>query len=236
LLGVSKVLARDVTSIISATRGVQYTQRPFWAPSSGGLFAVDGGGFASDDGGTWAAQFDLALRLLKSGVTTSIAIECPGMARYGFDQGHSQGHRVQFAQVRATFEIVGRLLGEMKATPGERAGTTLLNKTLVVCLSDFARTWPKSGPTSDHWPSNTVIFAGGGLSSNRSLGGYAVDPGNPTASGYDGTPLSVRESTGTVQRVPRSSDVVTTALAVMGVQGIRIPGGNGEVLGVRAGT
>jgi hypothetical protein len=236
LLGVSQVLARDVTSVISRTQGVQYTQRPFWAPGSGGLFAVDAGGFASDDGASWAAQFDLALRLLKAGVTTSIAVECPGLGNYGFDNGHSQGHRVQFAHVRGTFEIVGRLLGEMKATPGEKPGTTLLDETLVVCLSDFGRTWPKSGPTSDHWPSSTVLFAGGGLAPNRMVGGYAVDPANPTAQGYDGVPVAIQESTGPVQRVPRSSDIVTTALAVLGVTGIRIPGGNGEVLGVRAGT
>src|SRR5204862_3423495 len=144
----------------------------FWAPASGGHFGVDIGGFGSDDGSTWQSSFDLALRLLKSDLCTSVALDCPGVQRYPFDQGHSQGHRVQFAQVRATFDIVGRLLGEMKATPGKQAGKTPLDETLVVLLSDFARTWPKSGPTSDHWPSNTVLFAGGGLNPNRMIGGY----------------------------------------------------------------
>jgi hypothetical protein len=236
LVGVSRVLARDVTSIVAATRGVQYTPKPFWAPSSGGHFAVDIGGFGSDSGDVWGADFDLALKLLKSELCTSVALSCLGVGSYGFDNGHSQGHRVQFAQVRGMFDVVGRLLGEMKATPGKRAGKTLLDETLVVLLSDFSRTWPKSGPTSDHWPSNTVIMAGGGLSPNRMIGSYAVNLADPAANGYDGVGVAVQESTGQAMRRPRSSDIITTALAVMGVTNVRIPGGNGEILGVRAGT
>ncbi len=234
--GVSKVLARNVTAIVQGTLGVQYTPRPFWAPASGGHFGVNLGGFGSDSGSTWGSQFDLALRLLKSDLATSIAVECRGPGSYGFDNGHSQGHRVQFAEVRGTFDVVGRLLGEMKATPGSAMGKTLLDDTLVVLLSDFGRTWPKSGATSDHWPASTVIFAGGGLSPNRMIGSYAVNTADPTAQGFDGAPIAIKEATGTVMRRPRSSDVVTTALAVMGVTGISIPGGSGEILGVRSGT
>ena len=234
--GVSKVLARNVTAIVQGTMGVQYTTKPFWAPAGGGHFGVDLGGFGSDSGTTWSSQFDLALRLLKSDLATSIAIECRGPTSYGFDNGHSQGHRVQFAQVRGTFEVVGRLLGEMKATPGSAIGKTLLDDTLVVLLSDFGRTWPKSGATSDHWPASTVIFAGGGLSPDKMVGGYAVNTADPTAQGFDGVPVAIKEASGTVTRRPRSSDIVNTALAVMGVTGITIPGGSGEILGVRSGT
>lgn len=236
LVGVSKVLAKNVTGIVAATPGVTYAPKPFWAPASGGYYGVDAGGFAADSGGTWSPQFDLALRLLKSNVCTSVAIECGGVANYGFDNGHSQGHRVQFAHVRATLEVIGRLLGEMKLTPGAKTGKTLLDETLVVIVSDFGRTWPKSGPTSDHWPSNSVIFAGGGLNANRMIGSYAVDMNDPTRQGFDGLPIPIKEASGNVTRKPRSSDIVTTALAVMGVSGISIPGGNGEILGVRKGT
>lgn len=234
--GVSKVLARDVTAIVQGTMGVQHTPKPFWAPASGGHFGVNLGGFGSESGGTYNAQFDLALRLLKSDLTTSIAIECRGPTSYGFDNGHSQGHRVQFAEVRGTFEVIGRLLGEMKATAGPN-GKTLLDDTLVVMLSDFGRTWPKSGATSDHWPASTVIFAGGGLNPNRMVGSYAVNTADPTAQGFDGAPVAIREATGTVMRRPRSADIVHTALAVMGIStGVTIPGGSGEIVGVRAGT
>ncbi len=234
--GVSKVLARNVTAIVQGTMGVQYTPKPFWAPAGGGHFGVDLGGFGTDGGGTWAPQLDLALRLLKSNLATSIAVECRGPTSYGFDNGHSQGHRVQFAEVRGTFDIVGRLLGEMKATPGSAAGKTLLDDTLVVLLSDFGRTWPKSGATSDHWPASTVIFAGGGLNANKMVGSYAVNTADPTAQGFDGAPIAIKEASGTVMRKPRSADIVNTALAVLGITGVTIPGGSGEILGVRSGT
>lgn len=234
LSGVSKVLARDVTSIVQATRGIEHTPRPFWAGAGTGHFAVDVPAFNSDGGGTWNADFDLALRLLKSNICTSVAVGARAPANQSWDNGHAEGHRSQFVQVRAIFEVIGRLLGEMKATPGQKAGKSLLDETLVVVLSDFARTWPNSGPTSDHWAANSVIFAGGGIETNRMLGGYDIV--DPKAVGYDGTPLQVREDTGVVTRVPRSADIVTTALAVLGVTGVRISGGNGEILGVRKGT
>jgi hypothetical protein len=234
LSGVSKVLARDVTAVVSATAGVQYTSKPFWAPASGGHFSVSAPAYRSDGGDTWAADFDLALRMLKSNICSSVAVSAQAPNNQSWDNGHAEGHRTQFVQVRAIFEVIGRLLGEMKATPGQKPGKTLLDETLVVVLSDFARTWPNSGPTSDHWAANSVIFAGGGLQTNRMLGGYDVV--DPNAVGYQGTALAVREPTGTVNRIPRSADIVTTALEVLGISGVRISGGNGEILGVRTGT
>lgn len=231
---VSRVLAKDVTSMVQATQGVQYSPVPFWGPSGGGHFAVDVPGFKNDSGSTWAADFDLALRLLKSDVCSAVGVSAQAPQNASWDNGHAEGHEVQFVQVRAMLEVIGQLLGEMKATPGKTAGKSLLDETLVVVISDFARTWPNSAPSSDHWASNSVIFAGGGINTNRMLGGYVV--GDPNATGFLGQPIDVAEVTGTVNRVPRSADIVTTACAVLGVTGIRISGGNGEILGVRQGT
>ena len=68
------------------------------------------------------------------------------------------------------------------------------------------------------------------------VGSYAVNTADPAAQGFDGAPIAIRESSGTVMRRPRSSDIVNTALSVMGISGISIPGGSGEILGVRSGT
>jgi hypothetical protein len=237
LLGVSQVLAKDVTSIVSNTQGVQYTSMPFWAPAGAtSHFAVNAPFYRSDPGTTWDPQLQLALRMLKSNVCSSVAVGLQAPAAQSWDNGHSLGHAVQFVQVRAMFEVLGRLLGEMKATPGTTAGKSLLDETLVVVLSDFARTFPGGGAhtSSDHWASHSVIFAGGGINTNRMLGSYDVQ--DPKAIGYYGAPLTIQEAAGPVTRVPRASDIVTTALAIMGINQIRIPGGNGEILGVRAGT
>ena len=235
LSGVSKVLARDVTTIVQATRGVEHTPKPFWAPATGGHFGVLAPSFRDDAaGGTWSADFDLALKMLKSNICSSVAVSAQAPQNQSWDNGHAEGHRSQFVQVRAVFEVIGRLLGEMKATPGQKTGKSLLDETLVVVLSDFARTWPNAAPSSDHWAANSVIFAGGGIETNRMLGGYDIV--DPKAVGYEGTPLRIKEDAGTVTRVPRSADIVTTALAVLGVNGVRISGGNGEILGVRKGS
>jgi hypothetical protein len=109
----------------------------------------------------------------------------------------------------------------------------LLDDTLVVLMSDFARTWPNSAATSDHWAANSAVFIGGGLRGNQMLGGYDIS-GPLNSVGFDGMRLDLRDSTGTVNRRPRSSDVVHTALSILGVEDFRIPGGSGEILGVRA--
>lgn len=229
LADVSRLLARDVTSVIESTVGHEHTPVPFWA-TGGNRYGVDG-----DGGGTWEAQFDLALRMLKSNLVTSVAVEARGPGAYGFDSGHSDGHRPQFAKVRGAFEIIGRFLGEMKATPGAQPNKTLLDETLVLVISDFARTWPLSGPTSDHWPASSVAFIGGGLNANTMIGGYDVDLADPNATGFDGRAIAIdEEESGVVTRRPRSADVVSTALAVMGIGPVRIPNGNGEIVGVRA--
>jgi hypothetical protein len=232
MVGVSKVLAREVTDVLQQTNGAEYTPIPTWARDGAtNRFALDVGGKWQDDGSTWSDRFDLTLRLLKSDVCTSVAMDCPGPNYLNFDT-HAEGHYHQFAAVRATQEILGRFLGEMKATPGANGGT-LLDDTLVMIISDFARTWPGSVRTSDHWAANTAIMVGGGIRGNQTLGGYTTE-GQPIDSvGYDGIPMQLQESTGVVTRRPRSSDVIHTAMSILGVEDFRIPGGSGEVLGIR---
>ena len=234
LLGVSRTLAADVASRVARTQAFEHTPQPYWIPAGNNPYATDVR-IATDNGANWKLELDLALKLLKSDVTTSIAVECLGANRFGFDMGHSVGHEVEFVHCRGVFDLIGRFLGEMKATPGRAAGRSLLDDTLVLILSDFSRTWP-SAPTCDHWPTTSVIFAGGGINSNRMIGTYDVASKAPGLQGYLGAPIDIQESSGLAHRVPRSADIVTTALAVLGISGIRIPGGNGEIVGVRAGS
>lgn len=230
---VSKQLANDVVSRIEATRGVENTPHPYWIPPGASHFATDiGGGFTVDNGNTWNNTFDLALRVLKADVATAVSVNCPALGGRSFDT-HTEGNLFHFVHLRAVSDVIGRLLGEMKATILP-SGRSLLDKTLVVVFSEFARTWPRSN-TSDHWPATSVVFAGGGVSPNRMIGGYDVDADAPDAVGFNGLRVDVRENNQVVSRQPNSADVVHTALKIMGLSDgdIFIPGGSGEIAGIR---
>jgi hypothetical protein len=168
---------------------------------------------------------------MKADLASSIAINLYGANTYGFDNGHNEGHLPQFGYVRGVLDVIGRFLGEMKATPTS-GGRSLLDDSVVMLISDFSRTWPMSN-TCDHWPTTTVPIIGGGFMPNRMVGGYDVS-GNLSAAGFVGLPIDLDEKGQSVTRSPRSGDVLHTVLAAMGITQFFIPGGTGEVLGLRA--
>lgn len=226
--GVSKVLARDVVSILEQTVGLEYNLTNYWAPF--GDQYPWGSSISSneaDSGATWTDRFDLTLRLLKSNLTSAVSLVCPGINGFYFDtHGTEQG--LQFVFVRAVFDIIGRFLGEMKATPIGN-GKTLLDDTLVLVISEFARTWPHA---QDHWPTTSVIFAGGGVAPNKMFGSYDVSAAPQV--GYLGTPIDLIDEGGDpVTRVPRSADVIHSAYHILGINDFFIPGGSAEVVGLK---
>lgn len=231
---VSKLVARDVVSLLEKTKGLDHllTDRPYWASGAADRpFVVDQFGYDVDD--VWKNSFDLALRFLKSDLSSSVALSCPGPGEFFFDT-HGAPAGEHFVKLWPTMEVIGRLLGEMKNSPGTSGSGTLLDETLVVVWSEFARTWPHAG---DHWPTTSVIFAGGGVASDRMIGGYdevAFGPGqSPT-----GLPVGLLDEGGDkMTRVPNSGDVVYTALRALDIppDAFFIPGGPGEILGVRQG-
>ncbi len=225
--GVSKILVRDVMSILEGVKGVENTPTPYWG--QGDHFGVNVGTDEADPGGTWSDTFDLTLKLLKSDLASAISVYCPGLNGFYYDT-HGAADGVHFVKLRPVFDVIGRLLGEMKATPGPNGGS-LLDDTLVVIMSEFARTWPHA---TEHWPTTSVVLAGGGIQTNRMLGGYDI---SGDGLGYFGKPLDLIDEGGDPQhRIPRSGDVAQTVYKIMGIDGVFIPGGSGEILGVRSGT
>ena len=229
---VSSVLAKDLVSKLESAQGIEHTPPPFWAGFGAGQyhFGTRQGGSSPDSGeGTWMPRFELALRLLKEDMCSAISLYCPGLGGFNFDT-HGVTPGLHFAHVRAVWEVIGRFLGEMKATPGSDGGT-LLDDTLVVIFSEFARTWPDA---QDHWPITSVAFAGGGIEPNRMIGNYDVPPGGGQV-GYEGTAVDLIDEGGDpISRPPRSADVIYTALKIMGIDDFFIPGGPGEIVGVAA--
>jgi len=230
---VSKQLAKDVVGKLQSVHGVENAPLPYWIPPGGSHFATDiGSGFATDRGNTWDDIFDLALRVLKADISTAVSVRCAGIGGRAFDT-HSEGNMFQFVHVRAVLDVIGRLLGEMKATILP-SGQTLLDRTLVMVFSEFARTWPMSN-ISDHWPATSVVFAGGGVAPNRMIGTYEVNSAGPDAVGFNGAKIDIQEGGQIVSRQPNSADVIHTALKIMGLYDdqIFIPGGSGEIVGLR---
>lgn len=229
---VSRQLALDLVTVLEQTVGWE-NFTPTWAnpnngPGPSGLkFGYANGG---DSGAQWADSFDLALRLFKADLCSAISLEALGAGGFYFDTHQGDiGAMNQFVHVRAVLEAIGRMLHEMKQTPVGN-GKSLLDDTLVLVFSEFSRTWP--GTACDHWPSTSMLVAGGGTHGNRQLGGFDLD-----VPGYSplGVPTSLIDEGGQrISRPLRTADVVFTGLRTLGVEDFFIAGGPGEIVGVRA--
>jgi hypothetical protein len=217
----STQLAQDVVKTISGISGMGNAEVPFWSTSkSHPYFFLQVG--SNHYGNPYEEPFDLALRLLKSDLCSAVHVRAGG--RY-FDD-HSAGHKVHYPHLRGAFENIGRFLAEMKAT-NIGNGKTLLDDTLVLIQSEFGRTWP-SGGTCDHWPATAVCFAGGGIQPNRTVGGYDFSIGKTNGIGFMGSPIYlIGEDGAPMLRAPLSIDVVYTALKLMGITDVFLPGGPG---------
>lgn len=230
--GVSTQLARDIISMVEAQNGWENLPHPHWVNSNWTPYGLmHGRGIQSDSGTSYANVFDLALRLMKADVTSAISLGVRGNGNFYFDT-HGQGHPDQFLHNRSILDCVGRFLGEMKATMMPD-GKSLLDDTLVLVFSEFARTWPNSN-TCDHWPITSTLFAGGPVWPNRMIGNYDFEGIPVNGNGPNGASIAIVDE-GEVEakmRPPTSADVVYTALSGMGIHDHFIPGGAGTIQGV----
>jgi hypothetical protein len=242
--GVSKALARNIADVLEVTRGVEHlTGHASFAGATpygsiGGKYGWTYGlaNYHATDA-MFEPTFELMLRLFKADLASAVHLYMPEL--YFDRHAGREGHIREFVDMRGGMDAIARLLGEMKRTvlPG---GKTLLEDTLVVIFSEFARTWA-SGTTAadflypdDHWPVTSVTLVGGGLAGGREVGGYDLTGFNY---GPRGLPVEILEEDGqTSRRPPMAADVTATILRVMGlgIHDFFIPGGYGEIVGVRA--
>lgn len=226
--GASRTVARDILSILSGVRGYQYLATADMKYPTNWTACI--GSADSCGSGASLANYDFALKLLKSNLVTSVSLRATSINNFSFDTHSSNGVQIHTNHLRIAFEGIGRLLLEMSLTPGSEAGKTLLDETLVYVFSDFGRTFPKTG--SDHHPATCAILAGGSIIGNQMVGGYdETQNGSPM-----GVPVPLVEETGDhVSRDPKSQDVAATVLHAFGLEGGRdyfIPGGYGYFDGV----
>jgi hypothetical protein len=234
LASVSRVLATDVVSMLGATPGITHLvdDRPAYLSSYFDNPFAYSFGLANFHMTQLEPRMDMAMRLLKSDLTSAIHVSLG--ASLDFDTHNGSGHAFSCAHGRNLLDCVARFLGEMKNTPAPNTtGKSLLDDTLVLVMSEFGRSFAyRSGgtyyPPDDHHPFTSVMFAGGNVAPNRQIGSYT--------NGGIGLPVDIVEEDGrSTRRVPRAADVVTTALRIMGLDmhDFFIPGGFGEVLGMR---
>jgi hypothetical protein len=226
--GASRTVARDILSILSGVRGYEHlATRDMRYPTN---WTACIGSADSCGSGASLANYDFALKLLKSNLVTSVSLRATSISNFSFDTHSSNGPQIHTNHLRIAFEGIGRLLLEMSLTPGAEAGKTLLDETLVYVFSDFGRTFPKSG--SDHHPATCAILSGGSIIGNQMVGGYdETQNGSPM-----GVPVPLIEETGdAVTREPKSQDIAATVLHAFGLESGKdyfIPGGYGHFDGV----
>jgi Protein of unknown function (DUF1501) len=234
LSSVSRLLATDVVGVLNNTKGFEYlaASRPNYLSSYlQNEIMTYTFGLANFNLTGLDARFDLALRMMKADLTSSIHVSFSK----DFDTHNGTGHSFSAAHGRNHFELVARFLGEMKLTPCPgKPGKSLLDDSLVVVCSEFGRTWARQTSAEtyelgdDHHPVTSMLFAGGNVAPNRTVGGYDIR-------GF-GTEVGIREEDGSQRtRKPRSADAVASALSIMGLglNDFFIPGGYGEVVGLR---
>ncbi|NBO39272.1 DUF1501 domain-containing protein [bacterium] len=134
------------------------------------------------------SSFALAYKLIKNNL-----VSCINMGVGGFDTHTNQDRNLM--PILTSFDaLFATFLSQLKS-----AG--LLDKTLVVLYSDFART-PKVNNSAgrDHWPVGGALIAGGGLLGGRAVGAtdenllarnVDAKTGAPSASGIQLSPIHV---------------------------------------------
>jgi hypothetical protein len=238
LQGVSRVLAKDIVSILAKTPGFEHiiagSDREYGGvvpyPGEGPFGYTIGLANGTIGNGSFWSTFDTALRVMKADLASALHLQLPA---FHYDTHNGAGAQFQFLHVRGAFEILGHFLSELAQSPApDKPGRTLLDDTLVLVFSEFARTWPNSG---DHWPITSVTFVGGNVAANREIGGFDF---SGFSLGPRGKAVDVLEEGVTeAKRPPRAADVTATACRLMGLEPGKdffIPGGYGEIAGVRA--
>lgn len=131
-----------------------------------------------------------AIRALADGVARCATISA------GYDWDTHADNSLQSPLFDGLFSDLDALL-ELIATSVDRDGVTLADDTVVVVLSEMARTPAYNGTMGrDHWPYTSALVIGPGITGGRTIGGYTdlyagigVDPRSgerdPSRAGID---------------------------------------------------
>ncbi|MEQ1503658.1 MAG: DUF1501 domain-containing protein [Myxococcota bacterium] len=116
-------------------------------------------------------QARVAVDALKNGVSRCVTIAYAGAQGQGWDT-HAQNDDAQSPLWEGLFAGLLRLTALLEGTPGH-SGATLADETMVVVLSEMARTPALNGLLGkDHWPYTSAMLVGPNLTGDRVVGGF----------------------------------------------------------------
>ena len=135
------------------------------------------------------AQADLAIDALAGGICRSVTLN----SRQGWDTHDNNGEQAMLHD--ELYAGVTRLADLLAARPGARAGSKMLDETVVVVMSEFSRTPKRNAQLGkDHWPVTSALVFGGGVAGGKAYGGTSATleaqlidyaTGAPSASGQN---------------------------------------------------
>lgn len=104
-------------------------------------------------------QINLAIRVLKDGISRSVIIQDPN----DWDT-HDDNDNRQFANLQMLYTNLQTLMGRLESE-------ALLDDTIVVVMSEMSRTPQKNqGNGKDHWPVTSSLILGASVNGGRSYG------------------------------------------------------------------
>lgn len=125
-----------------------------------------------DRGSTFGEQVELAARVLSGGVSRCVCVAHPRPEVTIDWDSHAGNDGAQNLLFEDLFAELMTLREVLAATPGASA-PTLADETVVVVLSEMARTPTINGTGGkDHWPFTSALLFGPGVRGDLVVGGY----------------------------------------------------------------
>lgn len=114
---------------------------------------------------SFASQAELAVQAIKDGVSWAVGLD----STLGWDTHDDVTDQGMLHD--ALFLGLGNLVSLLETTPGQGAGATLLDETVVVVVSEMSRTPLLNGKGGkDHWGVTSALVIGGGVAGGRAVG------------------------------------------------------------------
>ncbi|MEM7155920.1 MAG: DUF1501 domain-containing protein [Myxococcota bacterium] len=113
----------------------------------------------------FSAQADMAVRVLSEGISRTVNIDT------GISWDTHDDNAPQAASHEALFTQLSSLAQSLAETPGVLGGSTLMDETVVMVLSEMSRT-PRLNAEGgkDHWPVASAMVMGAGVAGGQVLG------------------------------------------------------------------